>query len=334
VEEVPKRRVEETELRYFTTESGQAVRVRYPLQPKEEGLYRLAEEFQSVENALVSDAGIDPKTGKHWTEFIDLDSWAKEYLLEEMFGNTDGCRVSHYFYRDGDAQQKIYGGPVWDYDLSMGNDKYEFWSITNPNVSVIGRYDKEDDKISNWVEALRGKEAFWTRVYELFELEFLPILDLFLEERVPDYVQTIRDAAEMNMIRWGGESIEKAEEQLRIYLKDHAMFLSNLWLNKAEYCQIGFIDLACDAFYTVLPGERLEKMPTIAYREPAIFQGLYYANTQEPFDITRPITEDTLVYAKWEYVSTKMEELIPLAVISVLGVIMLLIEIKRMKKNG
>ena len=49
---------------------------------------------------------------------IDLDSWIRRYLIDEISGNVDSDHASSYFYyTDG----LFYAGPVWDYDLAFGN---------------------------------------------------------------------------------------------------------------------------------------------------------------------------------------------------------------------
>lgn len=58
-----------------------------------------------------------------WNEickYIDVESMAKYFVYNEYLKNLDIIWDSTRFYiRDG----KLYGGPAWDYDLSMGNVK-------------------------------------------------------------------------------------------------------------------------------------------------------------------------------------------------------------------
>jgi hypothetical protein len=51
-------------------------------------------------------------------KYFDIDSMASFYLVQEFFRNVDVNTSSTRFHvKDG----KIYGGPVWDFDLSAGN---------------------------------------------------------------------------------------------------------------------------------------------------------------------------------------------------------------------
>ena len=56
-------------------------------------------------------------------EVVDVDSFAKFYLLNEYMKTYDLDMSSVYFYyKDG----KLYAGPPWDYDMSMGNSSPDF----------------------------------------------------------------------------------------------------------------------------------------------------------------------------------------------------------------
>ena len=56
-------------------------------------------------------------------EVIDIDSFAKFYLLNEFAKTFDFDMSSVFFYyKDG----KLYAGPPWDYDLSLGNGNTEY----------------------------------------------------------------------------------------------------------------------------------------------------------------------------------------------------------------
>ncbi len=59
----------------------------------------------------------DEKNG--YAKYINVDSFVKFAMINEITKNIDGGEVSSYFYKD--LGQKIKAGPVWDFDMSMGN---------------------------------------------------------------------------------------------------------------------------------------------------------------------------------------------------------------------
>ena len=113
--------------------------------------------FQSAENAILSEDGVDPVTGKNWQDIIDLDSWARKYLVEEIFANVDGGRVSQFYYWNGG---KIYAGPVWDYDLTMGVSLP--WDTFHyvPEMFYANRPGEDG---AAWFCALYQKQEFYDR---------------------------------------------------------------------------------------------------------------------------------------------------------------------------
>lgn len=63
--------------------------------------------------------------GKRYDEYIDLTSFADNFIINELSKNVDGFRLSSYFHKDKDSKGgKIVAGPVWDYNLGFGNADY------------------------------------------------------------------------------------------------------------------------------------------------------------------------------------------------------------------
>lgn len=79
-------------------------------------------------------------------------------------------------------------------------------------------------------------------------------------------------------------------------------------------------------------------LPVLPDEEYQTFLGWYYADTDEPFDSSVPITQDTEIYAKWADSQQKkvgqVIKLMPLAIIACLGVGILWADIRRMRKGG
>lgn len=82
--------------------------------------------WQEMEDALYSETGYND-LDKHYTDYIDIVSWAKQYLIQEWTSNWDAGLTSNYFYKDVDG--KLFAGPVWDFDSALGN--YEGRDGTN-----------------------------------------------------------------------------------------------------------------------------------------------------------------------------------------------------------
>lgn len=107
-----------SEICYFYTTRGNYVVVKSPECCSREEMDYIATIYQEYEDALFGD-GVNPDTGKWYTDYVDLDSTVRCYLINELTKNLDGFRTSAYLYKEaGVDQMKM--GPLWDYDLGFG----------------------------------------------------------------------------------------------------------------------------------------------------------------------------------------------------------------------
>jgi hypothetical protein len=325
---------------YILTDTNLALRIHYPADVTDEFLTELGSKWTSLENAVLADDGIDPTTGKNWTDMIDLDSWARKYVLDELFGNLDAYLISQYYYLDGnEAGGKIYSGPVWDYDSSMGNRST--WQLENPHSIFTGRPKHSPGIDTTFIYTLSGKEEFRDRVKELYITEFLPKIESLLENEIYLYAAEIEKASAMNQIRWAiEEDVFFHRDYIVAFLSERNTFLQSMWIDGTVYHRV-LINQGIGtnyAHYAVPSGGHLEDLPIFQdtqYQYALNFW--YYSDTDEPFDITKPITEDIEIYAKWEDKPYKkigqIAKLLPLGVIAMLGCGLLAAEIRRMRRS-
>lgn len=82
----------------------------------------------NFEASLRSPSYAHPVTG--YARFIDVPSFVDTYLIVQAWKNIDGLRLSTYFYKDRNG--KLFSGPPWDYNISLGNaNYYDGWNTAN-----------------------------------------------------------------------------------------------------------------------------------------------------------------------------------------------------------
>ena len=328
---------------YFTTNSHTTLHILYSNISVEE----LKKVWQSAENAILSEDGIDPVTGKSWQELIDVDSWARRFLIEEVFANVDAGIRSQAFFRDG-ADGKIFAGPVWDYDLALGNTFA--WSMPSPNMafaSIEGIWGSE------WYAALYRKEEFYSRLTEIYEKEFRPVLDSLVNERIDRYAEEISAAAAMNRLRWGTGDAALEAAWIKRYTSERKEFLDSLWLKKEPYCKVTVrFENGVRLRYYVRPGETLPELWDDDDDAAAAYVVRNDSEIGEPFDLSQPIWEDADILLKeeageyligWPTEEAGDEEsyeerpsvfrYAPLTVFLVLAVLMIAVDIRRNRKE-
>lgn len=94
-------------------------------------------QFNSLESN-VSSHNTDLATG--YPSIIDVPTFIDYMLLSELASNADSYQYSTYFHKDKEG--KLRAGPIWDFNLSYGNDlfswgydrsKYDVWQFSNGN---------------------------------------------------------------------------------------------------------------------------------------------------------------------------------------------------------
>ena len=108
--------------------------------------------LQDAWDAIRSDTGYNSK-GKYYTDYIDIESFARMYLMHEYVKSFDFCAGSILFHRDGMTDEdKLIAGPMWDLDNAMGS--------TCQNAAL----GQADDRVNG--DRRSGEGHFIQNVYE------------------------------------------------------------------------------------------------------------------------------------------------------------------------
>ena len=194
----------------FVTQKGQAVVLKEPEAASKKQVEYISTFFQGFENAIRSESGIDPVSGKHYSEFVDMDSLVKKYLLEEIVKNRDANRSSLYFYKPADSDSQVaFMGPAWDYDATQGNHAArEGDKVVLPEHFIVNRDSGESFYV---FPALYKHADFQKAIIAAYHEAFVPALNVLLGHEqdqtgtlksLQEYANEIMDCAAMNFVRW------------------------------------------------------------------------------------------------------------------------------------
>ena len=233
----------------FTTTRGQPVVIKEPEAASQAQAAYISAFMQGFENAIFAEDGIDPASGKHYSEFVDMDSLVKKYLIEEISKNFDGNRSSLFFYKPSDEQSLLaFAGPVWDYDNAYGNySSQRAESLKLPEYFAI---NKDNGERYYWYPALYKQPDFYQAVVKIYHEEFVPALRVLLglEESedgklrsIDDFAVEIAPSAALNYTRWPvfnakgrdvmtGRNYEENNAYLKKFLEGRLAFLSENWI--------------------------------------------------------------------------------------------------------
>ena len=74
---------------------------------------------------------LEPKADdSSYTNLVDINSLVDYFLINEITKNVDGYRLSLFLCKDrDDINDKLVVGPIWDYNIALGNsDYYDGWN--------------------------------------------------------------------------------------------------------------------------------------------------------------------------------------------------------------
>ncbi len=218
----------------FLTRNGQHVVVKSPEYASAEQIQYIYAFVQDFESALFAGDGYLPKgealdqgrTGIFYTEMMDVDSFAGRYVLDEISKNIDANSSSVFFYKPRYAD-KLYAGPVWDYDLALGNSGG--WGEADGLHEPEGFYVN----LAGWNEMLYEKPEFYAAVEKCYQEQYSPWLDAFLETGYDEYREQIGAAAKMDNRYRGIDTWEMGTAEMKEFLEKRKEWLDGQWDDKS-----------------------------------------------------------------------------------------------------
>ena len=189
----------------FISDIGQCIVVKTPEYASKAQVEYISSYYQDFEDALYSPTGYNMK-GRHYSEYIDMDSFAKIYVLLEFISNFDGCSSSFYMHKD--VGGKLTVGPGWDFDLGLSQHQPNDLINHVPDVADPHLLYIQTCFIGNHAEnrkSLLGQmfshNDFQEKVQQVWANEFQSYYPTFREE-IGTRSETVSSAVTMNAIRW------------------------------------------------------------------------------------------------------------------------------------
>lgn len=143
--------------------------------------------IELTESTLFGDNFTNPIEG--YSKYIDVDSFVDWYLINEITKNNDAIFYSSVYlnYVPGG---KLKMGPVWDYDISLGNINY------NGNETTDGFWIKN----ATWYSRLFEDPNFVTKVKSRFN-HFYNNRDTF-QEQINSNSLYLNQSQDRNFYKW------------------------------------------------------------------------------------------------------------------------------------
>ena len=202
---------------YTSTNSGIDVVIKSPDVEGNDNLY--ANEVKAYAKKLFDEMYLALKNNSdNLSELIDVESFAKAYLIQELGKNWDTHSWYLTYVPDEEGNYKFYAAPVWDFDNSIGNAKGVESDLKGFKVTDYTEYTGwwcQYKRGSNNLSYLctQNKEIMATAQTVWFE-DFVPAVELFVQSGNTDtellssdvYYAMLDSSADMNYMIWEMEA--------------------------------------------------------------------------------------------------------------------------------
>ena len=150
-----------TEKADFITRRGVPIEIHEPESATKEQVQQIAKYYQEFEDALYAENGYN-SAGKHYTDYIDITSWAKMYAVKAFIEDQDFFWGSQYFYinaENGEFTSRLCCCAAWDFDASS--------TIINGGDTELYNTDWEGGPSTDYKQRLAGLDDFFAELTKI-----------------------------------------------------------------------------------------------------------------------------------------------------------------------
>lgn len=255
--------------------------------------------FNEIELAVGSQDGFSPKTGKHYSDYIDVESFIKYYLIQESFLTIGPGLGSFKMYKDSDSEEnnKLVAGPIWDFDNSMANVDVEFMQIPDVLYALHGMANHPNHYRGLLAELMKHEQSF-SDAKSLFNTQLKPILEKwFIGGLYEEALSVISHDSYLNEKRWpvtNGKTYSDDVIKIKNFMIERLNALSVFWGADSDYLKhcvsidAGFYE--CSGTYNTMcffvPEGCFTPPQLSSYYgadKPYILEGVYYKGLNKEY---------------------------------------------------
>jgi hypothetical protein len=133
---------------------------------------------------------------------IDVPSFVDFMIMNELASNADGYQYSTYFHKD--RKGKLRAGPVWDFDLTYGNDLFH-WGLDRSHYNIWQFEGGGNTGSKFWRDLYYNGtyKCYLTRRWKEVTGENGPLRYDKICLDIDDFVSEISEASVREHTRWG-----------------------------------------------------------------------------------------------------------------------------------
>lgn len=186
-------------------------------------------------------------------EKIDVESFAKRFVMEEILQDMDFGYTSQYLYLDLD-EGILYDGPLWDLDNTMGRG-----TAVEAETLFVTDYELNYNNVSRWYAVLYGQSEFRKLVSAEYQSCFRPALLDLLSGGIEEKTAAIEASIAMDQVRFPApRSVFMTDAQL----EEHKAHLTKYLQDKLSLLDASFGEIQTETdMEVVLPATEVKENP-------------------------------------------------------------------------
>lgn len=159
------------------------------------------------------------KNSTTWQEYIDLDTLARYYIVQEVMDNFKAFNGSTYLYKDRGTTSNWNFGPVWDFGDAFMRDGQQFIYENSPKTPQI------------WIAEIAKFPAFQAKVKALWP-DFYNNQYPTISAHIDSFITSIASAAACDAQRWpsyGSTNPTADATEFKALLDARVKWLNDQW---------------------------------------------------------------------------------------------------------
>ena len=247
---------------------------------------------------------------------LDLKSFAKRFLMDEIALEMDAGSTSMFFYKER-GDEKLYSGPAWDYDNAFGETSGSGSAYINYTETNVNNNERLLISL-NWYQKLYETPELYQCIVEEYAAS-MPFFERLTQTGIDRYADRISASVKMDDARW--ESVREPGDgsgryvnydanvnYTKFFLANRLNFLCERWGVPHEPFPVPASGQTHQVTFSVyegvvetievLDGQELSHTPEY---DASKYQGWTFRRSGEPYSGYIPVYEDMELYnAKWE----------------------------------
>ena len=164
-----------------------------------------------------------------YPSIIDIPSFVDYMLIAEIASNVDAYALSTYYHKDRGG--KLRAGPVWDYNLTYGNDLFDFFGTPyDRSHTYVWQFNYSNTGSYFWGDLFNNStfKCYLAKRFDELTKEGQPLNFNYISNLIDSTITLISEATERENERW--ETIDDFSGEIanmKVWIQERITWMRN-----------------------------------------------------------------------------------------------------------